>query len=191
LRDRAQEVIFKAIYGPQALGRWFYAGSDVEAAQFSPILRSKREQAELDAAIERVKSRIEQGGFAEGWARIVALLLRASGGINELELEAGRRKREQHPLLSKLSHAERKRLLKEQSYMVQLDEDRAVRALPHMVSTPEMRREAMDIARAIAIGDGVVDATQQAVLARLAKALDLPDASTTGTAVAAAQPVTA
>jgi tellurite resistance protein len=54
-----------------------------------------------------------------------------------------------------------------------------------------MRREAMDIARAIAIGDGVVDAKQQAVLARLAEALDLPEVTATPRAVTTPQPVTA
>ncbi len=173
LRDRIQEMLFKAIYGPKALGGFFYTEEDLEIAKFAPIVRSKREQAELDAAIERVKGRMEEGGFAEGWARIVATLMLGAGGINERELEAGRKAREQHPKLARLSINERKRLLKEQSYMVQLDPDRAIESLASLLPTLEERREAWNMAKAIAIGDGVIDAKQQVVLDRLSQALEL------------------
>jgi hypothetical protein len=136
LRDRMQEMLFKAIYGPKALGAFMYTEEDLEIAKFAPIVRSKREQAELDSAIERVKGRMEEGGFAEGWARIVATLMLGSGGINELELEAGRKAREQHPKLARLSINERKRLFKEQSYMVQLDPDRAIELARQPVAHP-------------------------------------------------------
>jgi tellurite resistance protein len=173
LRDRMQEILFKAIYGPKALGAFMYTEEDLEIAKFAPIVRSKREQAELDAAIERVKERMNEGGFAEGWARIVATLMLGAGGINERELEAGRKAREQHPKLARLSIGERKRLLKEQSYMVQLDPDRAMDSLSQLLPTSEERREAWNIAKAIAIGDGVIDVKQQVVLDRLSRALEL------------------
>ena len=173
LRDRMQEMLFKAIYGPKALGAFMYTEEDLEIAQFAPIVRSKREQTELDAAIERVKGRMAEGGFAEGWARIVATLMLGAGGINERELEAGRKAREQHPKLARLSISERKRLLKEQSYMVQLDPDRAIESLASLLPTPEERREAWNMAKVIAIGDGVIDAKQQVVLDRLSQALEL------------------
>ncbi|MFZ1827983.1 MAG: DUF3141 domain-containing protein [Candidatus Competibacteraceae bacterium] len=173
LRDRMQEMLFKAIYGPKALGAFMYTEEDLEIAKFAPIVRSKREQAELDAAIEKVKGRMEEGGFAEGWARIVATLMLGSGGINELELEAGRKAREQHPKLARLSINERKRLLKEQSYMVQLDPDRAISSLASLLPSLEERREAWNMAKEIAIGDGVIDVKQQVVLDRLSQALEL------------------
>jgi tellurite resistance protein len=166
-------MLFKAIYGPKALGAFLYTEEDLEIAKFAPIVRSKREQAELDAAIERVKGRMGAGGFAEGWARIVATLMLGAGGINERELEAGRKAREQHPKLAHLSIGERKRLLKEQSYMVQLDPDRAIESLASLLPTLEERREAWNLAKAIAIGDGVIDAKQQVVLDRLSQALEL------------------
>ncbi len=177
LRDRMQEMLFKAIYGPKALGAFMYNEEDLEIAKFAPIVRSKREQAELDSAIERVKGRMEEGGFAEGWARIVATLMLGAGGINELELETGRKVREQHPKLRQLSINERKRLLKEQSYMVQLDPDRAIESLASLLPTPEERREAWNIAKDIALGDGVIDAKQQVVLDRLSQALELKAAA--------------
>ena len=177
LRDRMQEMLFKAIYGPKALGAFMYNEEDLEIAKFAPIVRSKREQAELDSAIERVKGRMEEGGFAEGWARIVATLMLGAGGINELELETGRKVREQHPKLRQLSINERKRLLKEQSYMVQLDPDRAIESLASLLPTLEERREAWNMAKDIALGDGVIDAKQQVVLDRLSQALELKAAA--------------
>ncbi len=177
LRDRMQEMLFKAIYGPKALGAFLYTEEDLEIAKFAPIVRSKREQAELDSAIERVKGRMEEGGFAEGWARIVATLMLGAGGINELELETGRKVREQHPKLRQLSINERKRLLKEQSYMVQLDPDRAISSLASLLPTLEERREAWNMAKAIALGDGVIDAKQQVVLDRLSQVLELKAAA--------------
>jgi hypothetical protein len=173
LRDRTQEMLFKAIYGPKALGAFLYTEEDLEIAKFAPIVRSKREQAELDAAIEKVKGRMEEGGFVEGWARIIATLMLGSGGINELELETGRKLREQHPKLARLSINERKRLLKEQSYMVQLDPDRAISSLASLLPSLEERHEAWNMAREIALGDGVIDAKQQMVLDRLSEALEL------------------
>ena len=178
IRDRMQEQMFKAIYGPKALGGFFFTEEDVEAGKFSPIVRSKREAAELEATLQRIRSRIDQGGFAEGWARIVAALMQGSGGINERELEAGRQIREQDPRLNVLSLAERKRLLKEQSHMLELDEDGALRALPKLLATPEERRQAWTIAKQIALGDGVVDDRQRVTLERLSKALALETAAT-------------
>jgi tellurite resistance protein len=178
MRDRMQERMFKAIYGPRALGGFLYSDEDVDSTKFSPIVRTKREAAELDATIQRIKSRIEQGGFVEGWARIVAALMQGSGGINERELEAGRQVREQDPRLNVLSLAERKRLLKEQAHMLQLDEDGALRALPKLLSTPEERRQAWAIAKQIALGDGVVDDRQRVTLDRLSKALSLETTAT-------------
>jgi tellurite resistance protein len=177
LRDRMQEMLFKATYGPKALGAFMYNEEDLEIAKFAPIVRSKREQAELDSAIERVKGRMEEGGFAEGWARIVATLMLGAGGINELELETGRKVREQHPKLRQLSINERKRLLKEQSYMVQLDPDRAIESLASLLPTLEERREAWNMAKDIALGDGVIDAKQQVVLDRLSQALEFKAAA--------------
>lgn len=116
---------------------------------------------------------MDHGGFAEGWARIVATLMLGSGGINELELEAGRKAREQHPKLARLSVAERKRLLKEQSHMVQLDPDRAIGALSSLLPTPQERREAWNMAKVIAVGDGAINPKQQSVLDRLSQALEL------------------
>ncbi len=177
LRDRTREMLFKAIYGPEALGAFLYSEEDLAIEKFAPIVRSKREQAELDDAIERAKGRRDQGGFAEGWARIVATLMLGSGGINELELEAGRKAREQHPKLARLSVAQRKRLLKEQSRMVQLDPDRAIGTLVELLPTPEERREAWSMAKAIALGDGAIDPRQQGVLDRLSRALELDRAA--------------
>jgi hypothetical protein len=173
VRDGTQERLFKAIYGPRALGAFFYTQSDVEAAQFLPIVRTKREQAELDATIERLKSRVEEGGFAEGWARIVAAMMLSCGGINERELEAGRKFREDHPKLSQLTLADRKRLLKEQSYLLQLDEDRALAALPKLIPSAADRQEAWLLAKAIALGDGVISDEQRVLLDKLRKALQL------------------
>lgn len=65
------------------------------------------------------------------------------------------------------------RLLKEQAYMVQLDPERAIESLAHLLPTPEERRTAWNMAKAIAIGDGVIDAKQQAILDRLAEAREL------------------
>ncbi|HRE55691.1 MAG TPA: DUF3141 domain-containing protein [Candidatus Competibacter sp.] len=176
-RDRTQETLFKAIYGPKALGAFLYDAEDLAVEKVAPIVRSKREQADLDAAIERAKERMDHGGFAEGWARIVATLMLGSGGINELELEAGRKAREQHPKLARLSVAERKRLLKEQSHMVQLDPDRAIGALSSLLPTPQERREAWNMAKVIAVGDGAIDPKQQSVLDRLSQALELDRAA--------------
>jgi tellurite resistance protein len=173
VRDGMQERMFKAIYGPNSLGAFFYTEEDMLAAKFAPIVRSKREQTELDAAVERFKTRINEGGFAEGWARIVAALMIGSGGINEREMEAGRTLREKHPRLAELSVGERKRLLREQSYMVQLDPDRALDTLTDLLQTPEERQQAWDIARAIAMGDGVVSDQQRIVLDRLSTVLQL------------------
>ncbi len=58
-------------------------------------------------------------------------------------------------------------------YIVQLDPERAIESLAHLLPTPEERRTAWNMAKAIAIGDGVIDAKQQAILDRLAEALEL------------------
>jgi tellurite resistance protein len=56
---------------------------------------------------------------------------------------------------------------------VQLDPDRAIESLASLLPTLEERREAWNMAKGIAIGDGVIDAKQQAMLDRLSQALEL------------------
>lgn len=173
VRDKLQEQTFKAIYGPRSLGAFLYAKDEVESFKFAPVVRSRRDRAELDATIQRIKSRIEDGGFVEGWARIVAALMLGSGGLNELELEAGRAARHGHPLLKELTLADCKRLLREQCAMLQLDEDKALQTLTKLLPTAAERREAWRVAKTIALGDGIVSDRQRAVLARLSKVLQV------------------
>jgi hypothetical protein len=112
--------------------------------------RARDEQAErtLEAKIEAIKSREEEGGFAEAVLRIMLAVAQAEHMFDARGLRLVQRIKQEHPVLGAFTRARVKAAAKEEAFMLRFDEERALNALPLMLPTEKGRREAVDIVRA-------------------------------------------
>jgi pimeloyl-ACP methyl ester carboxylesterase/tellurite resistance protein len=171
-RDRAQELWFKTVYNSpmvEALAGLRAPYADARKA------RARDEHAEqlLEAKITALKTREEQGGFAEGVARILLAIAGAEQMVDARGSRLGRRIREEHPTLGKLSQQQIREIVKEEAFMLRFDPERALAALPRLLPTEQERREAVAIVRQIGYADGEIRPEGEAVLARIEDILGL------------------
>ena len=127
-----------------------------------------------------------------------AELLRASGGVRwpadhvELALVQMQRTREilsPEGEIAHLSEDERRRLLQEETIVVEFEPDRAKRSLPKLLRTPAERRHALSLLERIEM-HGDLDDKQRKLVVEL-RALLSTNAARTGTRTPAALPAPA
>jgi tellurite resistance protein len=178
LRDRGQELAFKAIYNTplvEALAGLRGAYADAR----KPQARDEQGERMLAAKIEAIRGREEQGGFAEAVMRIMLAVARAERMLDARGLRLAQRIKQAHPVLSRVSREQVRATAKEEAFMLRFDEERALAALPQLLPTEALRREAVGIVRQIGDADGVITPESEAVLARIERILGIdgaPDA---------------
>jgi pimeloyl-ACP methyl ester carboxylesterase/tellurite resistance protein len=171
-RDRMQELWFKTVYNSplvEALAGLRAPYADARKA------RARDEHAEhlLKAKIAAIKTREEQGGFAEAVARMLLAVAGAEHMIDARGARLGRRVREEHPRLGKLSQQQVKAIVKEEAFMLRFDRERALAALPDLLPSEVERREALEIVRRIGYADGEIRPEGEAVLEQIERILGL------------------
>ncbi|QGY03021.1 DUF3141 domain-containing protein [Methylobacterium mesophilicum SR1.6/6] len=140
LRDAAVENTFYAVYGPASL-----------AVPAEPGAPAVSEAAGKPSAVAEALVRIEEGGLVE--AAVRAGLLIARRGSREKRLSTAKRIRElvgrEIGLLGRPAEAAR-RIVRQQSYIVQHEPERALATLPTLVRTAEDRRRLLEILERLA-----------------------------------------
>jgi hypothetical protein len=132
LRDHACEEVFHAVYGSPLL----QAMVGLKASDASPR-RHPGADAEHMAAVARqiadLKARIGEGGPREAAIRALMYIRLADGDADERGLALLRRMRDERG--GGLTLAEFKQLVRDQFFMLLLDEERALAAIPAMLAT--------------------------------------------------------
>ncbi|HZX41303.1 MAG TPA: DUF3141 domain-containing protein, partial [Myxococcaceae bacterium] len=144
MRGRLQEATFLTVYGLPA----------VQAlAGFSPGT-SERRHAERDLSREisqersrsELRTRYGSGGFLEAVTRALVYIRLPEGRIDERGFAMLTSLRAEAPAEERRSLTELKQLLKEQFFLVRLDEERALESLPTLLPPdPEKRRHGLAI----------------------------------------------
>jgi hypothetical protein len=106
-----------------------------------------RRQARFDPralpAVREVLESLEQGGRREGLARIAMLISRAGSGKHKLsQMQRVREIVDQEMDTDTMSEDERRRLLQEETIVVEFEPERARRSLPGLLRTAADRRVA-------------------------------------------------
>src|SRR5262249_26645766 len=131
VRDRAVEELFHAVYGSPLL----QAMVGLKASDASPR-RHPGTDAEHAAAVARqiadFKARIGDGGPREAAIRALLYIRLAEGAADERGLALLRRIRDEHG--GGLTLGEFKQLVREQFFMLLLDEERAIAPMPAMLA---------------------------------------------------------
>ena len=150
VRDRALEELFHAVYGSPLL----QAMVGLKASDASPR-RHPGADAEHVAAVARqiadFKARIGEGGPREAAIRALLYIRLADGAADERGLALLRRVRDEHG--GGLTLAEFKQLVREQFFMLLLDQERALGAIPSMLAKDRegAARAARDMQRMIEV----------------------------------------
>jgi Protein of unknown function (DUF3141) len=175
-RDRLAEQIFFAIYGFPAM----QAALGIDPASTQPLRRPAKDawhQRLLRTRIAELKGRISVGGMNEAAVRAAIYVGKHRGAVDERGFEILRQLRRE-PNVPRSSLEEFKALVREQFYLLLIDQEAALGAIPKML--PEdvaMRQQALDTIKRILTARGPLDGEDQACLARIARLFGLSDAA--------------
>jgi hypothetical protein len=164
MRDRAGEEIFHAIYGSPLL----QALVGLKASEASPRRHPGTDAEHVAAVADHIadfKARIAEGGPREAAIRALLYIRLAEGAADERGLALLRRIRDEHG--GGLTLGEFKQLVREQFFMLLLDEERALGAIPSMLASD--RDGAARAARDLQRMTEVVGLKTKAAKARLAE----------------------
>jgi pimeloyl-ACP methyl ester carboxylesterase len=135
LRDASVEAAFFEVYG------------NLLSLQMADEREEIRRQRKFDPrsipAVREVLDTIESGSSVEGLARIAMLISKAGSGHRRLsQLQSTREMLSPEGEIAHLSEDERRRLLQEETIVVEFEPERAKRSLPRLLRTAADRRRA-------------------------------------------------
>lgn len=137
--EALSEAMFLAIYGSPALQA--AVGVDPQAVPSRRREMDPKHREFLQARIAELKSKIGSGGLREAGIRALLYVGSVRGMVDERSLEALRRLR-QHDEPARLTVAEFKMLVREQFFMLLLDREAALAAIPKLLpDNMEARRK--------------------------------------------------
>jgi hypothetical protein len=169
LRDAAGEAAFYQVYGNML--------SLSMADERAEIRRQTRFDPRALPAVRQVLDNLDQGGRREGLVRLAMLVSRA--GNRPRSLSTLQRVRDiviRQMDIEAMSEDERRRLLQEETIVVEFEPQRARRSLPHLLRTPSDRRAARTMLDKIEANFSL-DERQRELLAELRDLLPVTRAS--------------
>ncbi len=162
------EQSFHAIYGAPTL----QAALGIDTNSNQPPRKAEKSllhQALVEARIAELRTRFAEGATCEGLARALIFVGMARGGADERGLEAVRRLRRAHPSAKQLTLADFKAVMREQYFMLLIDEDAALAALPKLLpESIEERRAAFAALREVLDASGALTGLAAERLQRVA-----------------------
>jgi hypothetical protein len=142
-RDAASEAIFMNTYGSpvlQALVGLHRPGAEARSRH----VRDTAHEALVRTRIEEIKSRVEEGGSLEALIRIMIHVRESGRSVDERGFQMLRRIGREHREGDGISLDRFREILKEQVFLMELDGERALAALPELVPTAQMRRTVLE-----------------------------------------------
>jgi hypothetical protein len=145
--EKSAEQTFMAVFGVP----WLQAMLGMDPASKRPPRKSVKDalHGQLIAARRaELRSRIGQGGLRDALARALVYCGMAGGAVDERGFETVQRLRRLQPADERPPIADFKALIREQYFMLLIDEEAALAALPAMLpGSGDERREAFEMLR--------------------------------------------
>jgi hypothetical protein len=171
--ERASEGAFHAIYGSPVLQTALGIDRNSDR-QPRKSAKNQLHEAFVEAQIAALKAEIDKGGLPEGLARALLFVGKAREGADERGFEAIRRLRRAHPSARQLTFLQFKELLRKQFFMLLIDEEAAVAAIPKLLPKElDGRRAAFNALREILQASGAVTGAAAERLDRVERIFDL------------------
>ena len=170
-QEALSESMFHAVYGSPALQA--AVGIDPNTNPSPRPEMSVEHRRALDARIAELKSRLPDGGLRESGIRALLYVGMARDMVDERSLEALRRMRKED-VESRLTIAEFKMLVREQFFMLLLDQEAALAAIPNMLPKDlDARRAVFAIIHEVLSAAGEISGETKARLDRVAELFGL------------------
>jgi hypothetical protein len=171
-RDSWSEKMFFAIYGSPALQAALGIGPAAgRSGQQAP--KSAMHKELIRSRIAELRSRIPGGGVREAVVRALVYAGMGRQAVDERGFESIRRVRRAQEDMPPLSLAEFKALVREQFYMLQIDEEASLAAIPAMLpADPAVRAKALGLIKEILSALGELSSTDRERFERIAKLFD-------------------
>ncbi len=168
LRDRSAEWLFLSTYGSPLL----QAAVGLGPADMEPSRRAGKSalhSALVEARIRELRSEMAVGGLREGFVRAVLYAGVPRAALDERGVEAMRRLRGVDCGGAPLTLGEFKAMVRKQFFMLLIDEDAALAALPILLpADPEARRAAFGWLRQVLSARAEIDGEVAGRLSRVA-----------------------
>ena len=178
LRDRNQEQLFFSVYGSEVLQA--LVGLKSSAAERRPLAaaRDPAREALVHEKIRDLKQRIGSGGMHEAAVRALIYAGLPKGYVDERGFGALKLIHEQTSPGERMSLGDFKQLVREQFFMLLIDEEAALAALSDLLpEDPEARRGLFDRVMTVSTASGPPGEAQRSHLRELAERFGLdPDA---------------
>jgi Protein of unknown function (DUF3141) len=182
-RDALAEQTFFAIYGSPVL----QTAVGVDPANTQPLRQPGKNplhQELLQTRIAELKSRIANGGLREAAIRALIYVGIGRAAVDERGFEIVRRIRREHEGARALPLPQFKALLRDQFYMLLIDQEAALAAIPAMLTQDmALRRQAFQTITRILSAAGPPNDEDQRRLARVAELFGLKEEAIEGTNV--------
>jgi hypothetical protein len=176
-RDHLAEQTFVTVYGLPAL----QAALGIDPTSAQPLRRPAEDpwhQELLRMRLAELKARMTAGGLNAATVRALVYVGRHRGAVDERGFEIVRRLRREPSIAPRMSLAEFKALLREQFYLLLIDQEAALAAIPKMLPDDAAARQRMlDIIKRVLTACGPLDGEDQARLARITRLFELDDAA--------------
>jgi hypothetical protein len=152
-RDAATERLFQMIYDAPVTQALTGVAADGVSPRPRPGETSDHRQF-VALAVERLRARMAEGGLHEALLRALVWVRLSGGRADERSFATIRRLREAHGPKT-LSLQEFKRIIREQFFMLIVDEPQAIATLPHLLpADPAKRAEAFGLIRSVVEATG-------------------------------------
>jgi len=175
-QEALSERIFLSVYGSPALQA--AVGIDPNADPSPKPEMSADYRKRLDARIAELKSKIPSGGLRECMIRGLLYVGASRGMVDERSLEALRRVRADDSG-SRLTLAEFKALVREQFFMLLLDQEASLAAIPKMLpQNAEARRKGLATIRDVLSASAAISGEAAKRLARITELFGATEEST-------------
>ncbi|NRP74513.1 hypothetical protein ILFOPFJJ_05435 [Ensifer psoraleae] len=153
--ERLSEETFRTVYGSAALQAAL--GIDSKSNRPRKPAKSHLHDEVVNQRIASLKAEIAEGGLREAMARALLFVGKARGGADERGFEAIRRLRRAHPSANQLTLPQFKALLRKQYFILLIDEEAALAAIPKLLpEDPNERRPALDVLRDVLEASGAI-----------------------------------
>ena len=167
LRDAGSEAAFYEVYG----NMWSLQMAD----QRADIRRQTRFDPRAVPAVRQVLDELDHGGLTEAVIRAGMLIAKAGSGVRKLaQMEHTRELLAPTGILKGLTEDELRRLLHEETIVVEFEPLQAKRSLPRLARTAGERRKLHALFDSLETA-AVVDERQRALIADLRQSLPVPE----------------
>ena len=173
LRDNLAELTFLAIYGSSAL----QVALGIDPADTGPFRKAGKDPIHrelVEARIADLKSGIQTGGLLECAVRGLLYVGMAGSGPDPRAFEAIRRIRQDYSRASQLTLADFKAMVRDQYFMLLIDREAAIAAIPALLPPDaDLRRKACEAIKRVLSAPGEVTGEAAARLTRITQLFEV------------------